>query len=235
MKNEPLKPFEIDPDHFTGMIKNFLHSYPWKYLEIQNFVKEAERKCKYLDLGNKSVKLLVGGELGFTEYKSFWDRYLEIEDIEAAEGLIKNSVFENIKPSNTNAIYKTAEKQGLSYSLVVSKVGIKIELLIKTLRTDLKDKTTFNKKIFEEIKKSQSILNKKLPNLIWDKLDNRVYSRIYMIISERSLNNKVDLPRMTIDEYDNILSKMAVKSSKFYEVFNPVIEKLNIKEIEKKL
>lgn len=235
MKNKPIKPFEIDPNHFTDIIKNFLHSYPWKYHEILSSVKEAERKCKYLDLKNNNIKLLVGGELGFTDYKPFWDRYLEIEDIEYADKLIKNCVFESIKPLNTNAIYKTAEKQGLSYSLVVSKVGIKIELLIKTLRTDLKDKTKFNKKIFDEIKKSQSILNKKLDNLVWDRLDNRVYSRIYMIISKRSLNNKVDLPRMTIDEYDKVLSDMAVNTSKFYDAFNPVIEKLNIKEIEKKL
>jgi hypothetical protein len=56
-----------------------------------------------------------------------------------------------------------------------------------------------------------------------------------MVISKRSLNNKVDLPRITIDEYDKILSDMADKTSKFYEAFNPIIEKLNIKEIEKKL
>ena len=235
MKNKPIIPFEIDPDHFSEMIKAFLQSYPWKYHEIMFLAKEAESKCKYLDLDNKNIKLLVGGELGFTDYKSFWDRYLEIEDIECGGKLIKNCVFESIKPSNTNAIYKTAEKQGLSYSLVVSKVGIKIELLIKTLRTDLRDKTKFNKKIFDEIKKFQSVLNKNLPNLVWDKLDNRVYSRIFMVISKRSLNNKVDLPRITIDEYDKILSDMADKTSKFYEAFNPIIEKLNIKEIEKKL
>lgn len=232
---KPLVPLEINPSHFVDIVKSFLKSYPWQYHEILTSAKEAEKKCMHLDLDSKDIKMEVGGDLGFTDYTPFWKEYLNTEDIECGGGLIKNSVFDGIRPSNTNAIFKTAEKQGLSYSLVASKVGIKIELLIKTLRSEIKDKTIFNKKIFDEIKKSKNILDKKIPGLVWDRLDNRVYSRVYSVISEKSLNNKVNLPRLKIDEYRDILSKMAVKTSKFYEAFNPILQKLNIQEIEKKL
>ena len=124
--------------------------------------------------------------------------------------------------------------------MVASKVGIKIELLIKTLRSDIKDKKLFNKLIFDEIKKNQPEINKKFKNIVWDRLDNRIYSRIYFIIEKRSLNNKVNLPRLTIGEMESsssnsIFSKMADLTDKFYRVFDPVLKKIDIKKIEKKL
>ena len=138
-----------------------------------------------------------------------------------------------------NAIFKASGVQNISYSIVVSKVGIKIELLIKTLRSDIKDKKKFNKIIFDEIKKSRNEISKKIKNVVWERLDNRVYSRIYLVIEKKSLNNKVNLPRLTIKDIkakkDSVFEKMAISSDKFYRVFDLVIKKLNIKKIEEKL
>jgi hypothetical protein len=67
-----------------------------------------------------------------------------------------------------------------------------------------------------------------------------IYSRIYFVIEKRSLNNKVNLPRLTIGEMEGsqketIFSKMAEFTDKFYRVFDPVLKKIDIKKIEKKL
>ena len=70
-------------------------------------------KLNYSDtkgLGFKDKKV------NYANYKPFWKQYLEIEDIEASEYLIKNAVFHKMQPSNHNAIFKTAGKQNLSYS-----------------------------------------------------------------------------------------------------------------------
>ena len=126
--------------------------------------------------------------------------------------------------------------------MVVSKVGIKIELLIKTLRKDIKDKSKFNKIIFDEIKKHKTELDKKIKNLVWERLDSpeRVYSRIYFVIAKCSLNNKSKHPRLGINDIsgtkkESIFSKMAEASDKFYRAFDPVIKKIDIKKMEKKL
>ena len=103
----------------------------------------------------------------------------------------------------------------------------------------ISDPDSFNKLIFDEVKRNQSELNRKFKNIVWDRLDNRVYSRIYFVIEKRSLNNKVNLPRLTIKEMqhkkDSIFEKMAIDSDKFYKVFNPIIKEIDIKKIEKKL
>ena len=67
-----------------------------------------------------------------------------------------------------------------------------------------------------------------------------MYSRIYFIIEKRSLNNKVNLPRLTIGEMtlknkNNIYDKMSINSDKFFKIFDPVLKKIDIKKIEKKL
>ena len=117
-------------------------------------------------------------------YKLFWENYLNHSDVLYAnystktdifkgtsnDALIKNGVFQHINAIDSNAIFKTSRKQGISYSLVISTVGIKVELLIKTLRKDIKDKSKFNKIIFDEIKKHKTELDKKIKNLVKEKI-----------------------------------------------------------------
>ena len=59
------------------------------------------------------------------------------------------------------------------------------------------------------------------------------------VIEKKSLNNKVNLPRLTIKELkakkDSVFEKMAISSDKFFRVFDPFLKKLNIKKIEEKL
>ena len=240
MIQKPLKPFEIDPKAFILMIESFTKSYPHHWMELQEIVKKAKQESDKLEFSEKGIGF-KGENVNYSDLSPFWERYLDIEDIEAQEGgPIKNCVFQDIKPSSNNAIFKTSGVQNISYSLVASKVGIKIELLIKTLRSDIKDKKLFNKLIFDEIKKNQPEINKKFKNIFWDRLDNRIYSRIYFVIEKRSLNNKVNLPRLTIGEMEvtqkeTIFSKMAEFTDKFYRVFDPVLKKIDIKKIEKKL
>ena len=64
---------------------------------------------------------------------------------------------------------------------MISTVGIKVELLIKTLRKDIKDerRCRFNKIIFNEIVKHKLEINRKLKNLVWDLVGDRKYQRIY--------------------------------------------------------
>jgi hypothetical protein len=235
MKQKPLHNFEIEPDAFISMAKAFIKSYPWKYWSFKEIADEGEKICLKLDTQEKGLNVSKNLELDFVNFTPFWKKYLDISDIEYGGHNISLNLFENLKPSNHNAIFKTAKKPGLSYSLVVSKVGIKVELLIKTLRKDIKNKSAFNKLVFDEIKKSKDILDKRIKNLVWERLDNRVYSRIYYVIERCSLNNKVSLPRLTVSELNDVLAEMAVASDKFYLAFNPVLENLNIEKIESKL
>ena len=240
MIQKPLKPFEIDPKAFILMVESFIKSYPQHSLELKEIAEKGELELDKLDYFSEKGINFNENNVDYADYTVFWKKYLEIEDILYGNHLIKNSVFESIKPSNNNAIFKTSGVQNISYSLVASKVGIKIELLIKTLRTDVKDKKLFNKLIFDEIKRNQTEINKKFKNIVWDRLDNRIYSRIYFVIEKRSLNNKVNLPRLTIGEMEGsqketIFSKMAEFTDKFYRVFDPVLKKIDIKKIEKKL
>jgi len=240
MIQKPLKPFEIDPKAFILMVESFIKSYPQHSLELKEIAEKGELELDKLDYFSEKGINFNENNVDYADYTVFWKKYLEIEDILYGNHLIKNSVFESIKPSNNNAIFKTSGVQNISYSLVASKVGIKIELLIKTLRSDIKDKKHFNKLIFDEIKRNQPEINKKFKNIVWDRLDNRIYSRIYFVIEKRSLNNKVNLPRLTIGEMEGsqqetIFSKMADLTDKFYRVFDPVLKKIDIKKIEKKL
>ena len=237
---KPLRPMEIDPKNFMEMIRSFMKAYPHYYVELKTIANQSERECEKMELEDGYNLKFKDNDANFSNIEGFWQYYLDIEDIEYGGNLIENAVFSNIKASNHNAIFKASGVQNLSYSLVLSKVGIKVELLIKTLRKDIKDKKAFNKKIFDELSKSRKLLNSKVENLVWERLDDRIYSRIYFVIAKRSVNNKVDLPRLTIDEVDTknkncIFVKMARSVNKFYKAFNPVIEKLKIKEIEKKL
>jgi len=239
MIQKPLNPFEIDPKAFILIIESFVKSYPHHWMELEEIVKKAKQESDKLEFNEKVVGF-KGENINYSNLSPFWNRYLDIEDIEASDDLKRNFVFQGIKPSNSNAIFKASGVQNISYSLVASKVGIKIELLIKTLRSDVKDKKLFNKLIFDEIKKNQSKINKKIKNIVWDRLDNRVYSRIYFVIEKCSLNNKVNLPRLTINEMtsssqNTIFSKMANITDKFYKIFNPVLKTIDIKQIEKKL
>ena len=236
---KPYTPMEVDPENFMKSIKSFMKSYPMLYVELESIATEAKRDLAKLDLKEDNLNFSKN-VANFLDISAFWHKYLEIEDIEFSNRIIDYDVFRNIKPTNSNAIFKATGVQNLSYSLVLSKVGIKIELLIKTLRKDIKNKKAFNKKIFDELSKNKKLLNSKIKNLVWERLDDKVYSRVYFVIAKRSVNNKVDLPRLTIDEADfgnknHIFSKMAHSTNKFYKVFNPVIKKLNIKSIEKKL
>jgi hypothetical protein len=236
---KPYTPMEVDPENFMKLIKSFMKSYPMLYVELESIATEAKRDLAKLDLKEDNLNFSKN-IANFLDISAFWHKYLEIEDIEFSNRIIDYDVFRNIKPTNSNAIFKATGVQNLSYSLVLSKVGIKIELLIKTLRKDIKNKKAFNKKIFDELSKNKKLLNSKIKNLVWERLDDRVYSRVYFVIAKRSVNNKVNLPRLTIDEAyfgnkNHIFSKMAHSTNKFYKVFNPVIKKLNIKSIEKKL
>ena len=89
--------------------------------------------------------------------------------------------------------------------------------------------------MFDEIKKSKDTLDKRFKNLVWERLDNRIYSRIYYVIEKCSLNNKVSLPRLTVSKLNDVLANMAEASDNFYLAFNPVLENLNIEKIESKL
>lgn len=236
---KPYTPMEVDPENFMKLIKSFMKSYPMLYVELESIATEAKRDLAKLDLKEDNLNFSKN-VANFLDISAFWHKYLEIEDIEFSNRIIDYDVFRNIKPTNSNAIFKATGVQNLSYSLVLSKVGIKIELLIKTLRKDIKNKKAFNKKIFDELSKNKKLLNSKIKNLVWERLDDRVYSRVYFVIAKRSVNNKVNLPRLTIDEAyfgnkNHIFSKMVHSTNKFYKVFNPVIKKLNIKSIEKKL
>ena len=239
MIQKPLKPFEVDPKAFILMIESFAKSYPNYWWELQEIAKKAKQEVDKWEFTDEGMEF-NGENVSISDLSKFWKYYLAIENIEYDGDLIKNCVFQDISPSSNNAIFKTSGVQNISYSLVASKVGIKIELLIKTLRSDIKDKKLFNKLIFDEIKKNQRELNNKFRNLVWDRLDNRMYSRIYFIIEKRSLNNKVNLPRLTIGEMtlknkNNIYDKMSINSDKFFKIFDPVLKKIDIKKIEKKL
>jgi hypothetical protein len=240
MIQKPLKPFEVDPKAFILMIGSFIKSYPHYWMELEQIVKKGKQESDKLDYFDEKGIEFKDENVDYKDHTPFWKFYLDIEDIEYNGDLIKNCVFQDIRPSSNNAIFKTTGVQNISYSLVASKVGIKIELLIKTLRSDIKDKKHFNKLIFDEIKRNQTEINKKFKNIVWDRLDNRIYSRIYFVIEKRSLNNKVNLPRLTIGEMESsssnsIFSKMADLTDKFYRVFDPVLKKIDIKKIEKKL
>ena len=237
---KPIKPMEIDPNNFMQLIRSFMKAYPHYGFALKAIANEAETDCEKIDLKNEYNLGFRDKAANFSNIQGFWQYYLDIEDLEYSDYQIEKAVFSNIKASNHNAIFKASGVQNISYSLVLSKVGIKVELLIKTLRKDIKDKKAFNKKIFDELSKSKKLLNSKINNLVWERLDDRVYSRIYLVIEKRSVNNKVDLPRLTIDEINtknnkSIFIKMAKSVNKFYKVFNPTINKLNIKSIEKKL
>ena len=239
MIQKPLKPFEVDPKAFILMIESFAKSYPNYWWELQEIAKKAKQEVDKWEFTDEGMEF-NGENVSISDLSKFWKYYLAIEEIEYDNDLIKNCVFQDISPSSNNAIFKTSGVQNISYSLVASKVGIKIELLIKTLRSDIKDKKHFNKLIFDEIKRNQTEINKKFKNIVWDRLDNRIYSRIYFVIEKRSLNNKVNLPRLTIGEMESsssnsIFSKMADITDKFYGVFDPVLKKIDIKKIEKKL
>ncbi len=239
MIQKPLNPFEVDPKVFILMIESFAKSYPNYWWELQEIAKKAKQEVDKWEFTDEGMEF-NGENVSISDLSKFWKYYLAIEEIEYDHDLIKNCVFQDISPSSNNAIFKTSGVQNISYSLVASKVGIKIELLIKTLRSDIKDKKHFNKLIFDEIKRNQTEINKKFKNIVWDRLDNRIYSRIYFVIEKRSLNNKVNLPRLTIGEMEGsqketIFSKMADITDKFYRVFDPVLKKIDIKKIEKKL
>ena len=239
MIEKPLKPFEVDPKAFILMIESFTKSYPHHWWELQEIAKKAKQEVDKWEFTDEGMEF-NGENVSISDLSKFWKYYLAIEEIEYDHDLIKNCVFQDISPSSNNAIFKTSGVQNISYSLVASKVGIKIELLIKTLRSDIKDKKHFNKLIFDEIKRNQTEINKKFKNIVWDRLDNRIYSRIYFVIEKRSLNNKVNLPRLTIGEMEGsqqetIFSKMAEFTDKFYRVFDPVLKKIDITKIEKKL
>ena len=239
MIQKPLKPFEVDPKAFILMIESFAKSYPNYWWELQEIAKKAKQEVDKWEFTDEGIEF-NGENVNISDLSKFWKYYLAIENIEYDGDLIKNCVFQDISPSSNNAIFKTSGVQNISYSLVASKVGIKIELLIKTLRSDIKDKKHFNKLIFDEIKRNQTEINKKFKNIVWDRLDNRIYSRIYFVIEKRSLNNKVNLPRLTIGEMESsssnsIFSKMADITDKFYKLFDPVLKKIDIKKIEKKL
>ena len=239
LRQKPLKPFNIDPKAFLSMVEFFIEAYPQYSDELKLIAEKGEDEISKIELSEKKGMTFLNQDVNYTDYTRFWERYLDIEDILYAGHLIKNCLFVQIKSSNLNAIFKASGVQNISYSIVVSKVGIKIELLIKTLRSDIKDKKKFNKIIFDEIKKSRNEISKKIKNVVWERLDNRVYSRIYLVIEKKSLNNKVNLPRLTIKDIkakkDSVFEKMAISSDKFYRVFDLVIKKLNIKKIEEKL
>ena len=96
--------------------------------------------------------------------------------------------------------------------------------------------------IFNEIVKHKLEINRKLKNLVWDLVGDRKYQRIYYVIRKCSINNKINLPnlpRLSIEDISgsktNIFAEMSESVDKFYRVFSPYVQKLDIQKLEKKL
>ena len=89
------------------------------------------------------------------------------------------------------------------YLTNVERAGDKITLLgyaesntnISQLMRNIENNRWIQDPELTEIKKSKDTLDKRFKNLVWERLDNRIYSRIYYVIEKCSLNNKVSLPR----------------------------------------
>ena len=113
---KPLNPFKINPEHLMGFVKSFMKAYPHYFHDLKQIALQGERDCAKLDLSHdyasdpKDLKF-KGNFVNYSNFTTFWNQYLHIEDLHYGDHLIKNSVFENIKPSNHNSIFKTAGKQ----------------------------------------------------------------------------------------------------------------------------
>jgi hypothetical protein len=255
-KEKPINPFIINPENFLRLVENFITAYPTYYHRLKQLSDLGEKECNKADYRESGAKFSKD-TVNFN-YKLFWENYLNHSDVLYAnystktdifkgtsnDPLIINGVFQHINAIDSNAIFKTSRKQGISYSLVISTVGLKVELLIKTLRKDIKDerRLRFNKIIFNEIAKHKLEINRKLKNLVWDLVGDRKYQRIYYVIRKCSINNKINLPnlpRLSIEDISgtktNIFAEMAESVDKFYKVFSPYVQKLDIQKLEKKL
>ena len=109
-------------------------------------------------------------------------------------------------------------------------MGALLLIILLVVRKDIKDKSKFNKIIFDEIKKHKTELDKKVKNLVWERLDNpeRVYSRIYFIIAKCSLNNKSIHPRLGINDISGTKKESIFSKYLCFEILSAFLPFTNI-------
>lgn len=114
----------------------------------------------------------------------FWKAFLQ-------ESNKQNNLFSNISPSKDNWIGLGIGMSGLSINLVVTKNNCRCEIYFNR-----GDKTE-NKEIFDYFKENKSDIEQMFGNsLIWDRLDEKVSSRIKSQLDGVNVFEKEDWPKM---------------------------------------
>ena len=103
MIQKPLKAFEIDPEAFILLIKSFIKSYPQYSWDLKNIAEKGEQELDKINFFKKKGLNFNEENVNYSDYTSFWDHYLTIEDTLAANHIIKNPVFEEILKSHESA------------------------------------------------------------------------------------------------------------------------------------
>lgn len=140
--------------------------------------------------------------------EKFWAQFLnEINK--------KNQLFANVSPSTDNWISIGVGRGGIGLNLVVSKRYARVEIYIN--RGD-KDE---NKRVFDEFFKQKDEIEKNFGDeLVWERMEENVTSRIKYELGGVSIFNEEDWPKMNKFLIDNV--------EKMHQVFREAIRRIKI-------
>jgi hypothetical protein len=150
----------------------------------------------------------AGDELAETHVKrlEFWKQLLEKSEE-------KTNLFSNVSPSRGHWIETGAGKSGLKYVYAILKDSARIELCMK--RKDADE----NKKIFDELyKRKQEIEADFGEELEWQRLENKIMSKITKTVINKGLDD--------VDDWPEIQDRMVDAMIRFEKALRKHIEQL---------
>ena len=146
-----------------------------------------------------------GSDNRFTLRKKFWKLTLsQIKD---------TGLFKNVNPSKDHWLSSGAGVSGISYTLIVTRADVRLELTISSSSKEL------NKRYFHHLIQNKTEVEKRFgEELIWEELPDHKMSKITFTLGNVSLFEESDWDAMSAFLVDNL--------PKFENAFKPEIARL---------
>lgn len=170
-------------------------------------LKEAEEYM--IKIAAKQKEEVINQKLRGSRFKKreeFWGKFLE-------EANKKTVLTQNLSPAKESWLGVALGMSGVSLNLVVSSKYARSEIYIN------RGKTEINKKTFDQLLSSKKEIEKELgESLVWERMDDKVTSRVKVQKDGLSLYNKEDHPEMISFLIDNLI--------KMHTVFKKYVDRL---------
>jgi hypothetical protein len=160
-------------------------------------IKIAEKQKE--DVTNKRLR---GSRFNLRE--SFWKKFLSASD---------SNLTQNLSPSTDAWIGVGLGMAGVSLNLVVSKKYVRSEIFIN------RGNTNKNKETFDTLIKNKDIIESEMgTNLEWERMNNKVTSRIKWENSDLSLYHE--------DDHESMVEFLIMSMNKMHKVFKKYVDDL---------